>query len=80
MYLQVGYYRVVYDNTNFALILHQLEKDHKSIPVGNRAQLLDDYLNIARAGMINYNDALEITRYLENERDYVPWFVPFFFK
>ena len=70
---QVGYYRVKYDNTNFHLILEQLRKDHKAIPVGNRAQLIDDYLNIARASLIPYTDALDLTAYLDKERDYVPW-------
>ena len=71
---QVGYYRVMYDDTNFDLILDQLDKDHKAIPVGNRAQLIDDYLNIARASLIPYTNALDLTKYLDKERDYVPWY------
>lgn len=39
----------------------------------NRAQLLDDALNLARADLLDYSTALEITRYLAHEREYVPW-------
>ncbi len=39
----------------------------------NRAQLLDDSLNVARMGEVPYAVALDLTRYLRSERDYVPW-------
>jgi len=64
---------VLYDDTNYNLIQAQLMTNHKEIPVVNRAQLLDDTLNIARADLIPYERALEMTKYLERERDYVPW-------
>jgi len=47
--------------------------DHLAIPIKNRAQVLDDYLNFARANMTNYETALDLTRYLMHEKDYVPW-------
>ena len=39
----------------------------------NRAQIIDDVLNIARAGLLKYEVALEVTSYLKNEKDYLPW-------
>ncbi len=39
----------------------------------NRAQLIDDYMNLARAQMTSYSNALALTRYLVNEADYTPW-------
>jgi hypothetical protein len=42
------------------------------IPPVNRAQLLDDSLNLARAGE-HYHTALELAEYLVNEKDYIPW-------
>ena len=39
----------------------------------NRAQIIDDVLNIARAGLLKYEIALEVTLYLKNEREYLPW-------
>jgi aminopeptidase N len=40
----------------------------------NRAQLLDDSLNLARAGVLPYGTALKLAEYLEKEVDYIPWF------
>ena len=68
-----GYYRVLYDVTNLDMIEKQLMSDHLAIPIKNRAQILDDYLNFARANTTNYETALDLTRYLIHEQDYVPW-------
>lgn len=40
----------------------------------NRAQLLDDALNLARAGVLQYSTALELAKYLVKEVDYIPWY------
>jgi aminopeptidase N len=39
----------------------------------NRAQLLDDSLNLARAGKLEYPLALQVTLYLQHDHDYIPW-------
>ena len=70
---QVGYYRVNYDESNWLLLAKQLQEDHSAITVLNRAQILDDCMNIARTGGLSYKVAFEVTRYLRNERDYAPW-------
>jgi aminopeptidase N len=68
------YYRVNYDETLWNLIINQLNgKDHKEIHILNRAQLIDDSLNLAKAGKISYSIPLEILSYLQNETDYIPW-------
>lgn len=69
----VGYYRVNYDDGNWQKLLKQLETDHKVIPVLNRAQIIDDSFNLARAEHRNTTAALDTTRYLREERDYIPW-------
>ncbi|XP_025986513.2 aminopeptidase N [Solenopsis invicta] len=73
---QTGYYRVNYDDANWKLLSEFLEKnpDNSSISATNRAQLIDDALNLARAGYLNYTTALEITKYLYTETDYIPWY------
>ena len=47
---ETGYYRVNYDDNNWKLLIKQLKADHTKIHVNNRAQLIDDALNLARAG------------------------------
>jgi aminopeptidase N len=70
----IGYYRVNYDQNNWDLLINFLKSDNymKIHPV-NRAQLLDDALNLARAGVLPYGTALELAEYLVKERDYIPW-------
>lgn len=70
---QLGYYRVAYDPTNYGLIREQLLLDHTVVAVNNRAQLLDDSLNIASVNLIPYAEALDLTLYLTVERDFVPF-------
>ncbi|KAF4111502.1 aminopeptidase N isoform X1 [Onychostoma macrolepis] len=68
-----GYFRVNYDLGNWERLLSQLESDHQAIPVVNRAQILDDAFNLARASIINITFALRTTKYLLHEREYIPW-------
>uniref|UniRef100_A0A8C2CF73 Aminopeptidase n=1 Tax=Cyprinus carpio TaxID=7962 RepID=A0A8C2CF73_CYPCA len=68
-----GYFRVNYDLGNWERLLSKLESDHQVIPVVNRAQILDDAFNLARASIINITLALRTTKYLLHERKYIPW-------
>ena len=43
------------------------------IPIQNRAALIDDAFNLARAGVIEQTTALNLTKYLTKEREYLPW-------
>lgn len=70
---QVGYFRVNYDKRNWQLLIEQLAKDHKKLSAINRAQLLDDLFEMARGGLLDYALALDATKYLPKERDYLPW-------
>nr|CAD7453868.1 unnamed protein product [Timema tahoe] len=72
---QTGFYRVNYDAQNWALLANYLNSDSfTNIHVLNRAQLLDDSFNLARAEILDYTTALEITKYLSRETDYIPWY------
>lgn len=73
MRLVSGFYRVNYDAKNWQLIGDQLRRNHTMIHVINRAQILDDVFNLARAGVVDYPLALGFTRYLDREMDYVAW-------
>uniref|UniRef100_A0A8C1QGU6 Aminopeptidase n=1 Tax=Cyprinus carpio TaxID=7962 RepID=A0A8C1QGU6_CYPCA len=68
-----GYYRVNYDTENWERLLNQLTENHEVIPVINRAQIVDDAFNLARAKIIPVTLALKTTKYLSKERDYMPW-------
>ncbi|KAF7239596.1 Aminopeptidase Ey [Varanus komodoensis] len=68
-----GYYRVNYDLENWNRLLKQLATDHQVIPVLNRAQMIDDAFNLARAKYISVELALNTTLYLTKEIDYLPW-------
>ncbi|XP_072241404.1 aminopeptidase N-like [Leuresthes tenuis] len=69
----VGYYRVNYDQANWDKLLTALSSNHSAIPVINRAQLVDDAFNLARARIIPTVMALKTTKYLNNEREFMPW-------
>ncbi|XP_015606016.1 aminopeptidase N [Cephus cinctus] len=75
---QTGYYRVNYDDTNWALITKYLNSNkYKNIHVHNRAQLIDDSLNLARSGRLSYSVTFDLLTHLVQEVDYVPWYAAF---
>ena len=43
------------------------------IHVINRAQIIDDAINLARSGLLSYEIALGVTSYLNKEVEYIPW-------
>ncbi|BES97198.1 aminopeptidase [Nesidiocoris tenuis] len=72
---ETGFYRVNYDERNWQLIINQLRDRDRFMNIGelNRAQLIDDSLQLARAGLLNYSIALNLTTYLSEELAYLPW-------
>lgn len=47
------------------------------IHVLNRAQIVSDAMNLARAGVLPYVIAMDTLSYLENEVEYYPWYSAF---
>ncbi|KAK2841821.1 hypothetical protein Q5P01_012021 [Channa striata] len=68
-----GYYRVNYNPENWERLLTQLEINPHRIPVMNRAQLIDDAFNLARAKLVDVTLALNTTHFIRNEIEYLPW-------
>ncbi|TMS05589.1 Aminopeptidase N [Larimichthys crocea] len=68
-----GYYRVNYNPENWERLLSQLDSEPNRIPLMNRAQLMDDGFNLARAKLANVTLALNLTRFLRNETAYIAW-------
>ncbi|RXG71853.1 hypothetical protein Avbf_01373 [Armadillidium vulgare] len=69
---QVGYYRVNYDNKNWKDITEQLSKDPNVFPAANRAQIIDDSCQLAKAGLLSNNISLELLKYLHKEPMFAP--------
>ena len=71
---QTGYYRVNYDAENWGNISEALHMaDHDGIHVLNRAQIVDDLFNLAKVGIVQYQDVIDIISYLKTEKNYIPW-------
>lgn len=69
-----GYYRVNYDEAAWRRIFAVLDSDNFTmIHEINRAMIIDDLFNLARAGQLSYEIALTGTKYLRRETEYVPW-------
>jgi aminopeptidase N len=75
---QTGFYRVNYDADNWMKIKTALNSpNYGGIHVLNRAQIVDDLFNFARAGVVEYGTALDILSYIKTEKSYVPWLAAF---
>ncbi|KAK2581484.1 hypothetical protein KPH14_005150 [Odynerus spinipes] len=71
---QAGYYRVNYDELSWKRIIDTLKSpEFEKIHEVNRAALIDDLMNLARAGYVNYDLLFSATEYLEVEQHYLPW-------
>uniref|UniRef100_A0A0C9QRU9 Aminopeptidase N n=1 Tax=Fopius arisanus TaxID=64838 RepID=A0A0C9QRU9_9HYME len=70
---QAGYYRVNYDNDSWTRIIEGIKQNLTQIHEINRASIIDDLLNLARAGYTDYMTALSATEYLIQETNYIPW-------
>lgn len=69
-----GLYKVKYDEKNWDLLIEQLSgPDYIKISAANRAQLIDDALDLAWTGDQDYSIALRLVDYLKHEREYIPW-------
>lgn len=63
-----------YDKDNWKKLADVLKSpEFEKIHVLNRAQILDDSLNLAKTGKLDYELALDILDYLHHELDYVAW-------
>ncbi|XP_022221899.2 glutamyl aminopeptidase [Drosophila obscura] len=72
---QLGYYRVNYEDSLWDALIKQLIADPSRFDVADRAHLLNDAFALADASQLSYRVPLEMTAYLGQERDFVPWYV-----
>lgn len=70
---QSGFYRVSYPEEMWASIITTLLNNHTKFSPADRANLIDDAFTLSETGELNATVPLELSLYLLNERDYVPW-------
>lgn len=69
-----GLYKVKYDEKNWNLLIEQLTgSEYGKIATLNRAELINDALDLAWSGEQNYAIALRLIGYLKQEKEYLPW-------
>nr|XP_006119336.1 glutamyl aminopeptidase [Pelodiscus sinensis] len=69
----IGFYRVNYETQIWNDITKNLLNNHKFFSSTDRVGLLDDVFSLARAEFLDYSVSLNLTKYLQNEEDYLPW-------
>uniref|UniRef100_A0A3Q0T2E5 Aminopeptidase n=1 Tax=Amphilophus citrinellus TaxID=61819 RepID=A0A3Q0T2E5_AMPCI len=69
----IGFYRVNHDNHMWNAISQQLQTNHLEFDTADRTGYIDDVFALARADIIDYSHAFNLTKYLANETDYIVW-------
>ncbi|KAF3815516.1 hypothetical protein GH733_016469 [Mirounga leonina] len=69
----IGFYRVNYEVKTWERIATSLSIRHRDFSSADRASLIDDAFALARAQLLDYNMALNLTKYLRLEEDFLPW-------
>lgn len=69
----IGFYRVNYEEGTWDWIAGALSSNHTSFSSADRSSFIDDAFALARAQLLNYKIALNLTMYLKSEKDYLPW-------
>ncbi|XP_055851688.1 glutamyl aminopeptidase-like isoform X1 [Episyrphus balteatus] len=70
---QVGYYRVNYPQEIWEQINKALFNTPAAFSISDRAHLLNDAFTLADSTQLSYKTALDLTKFLQNELEYVPW-------
>ncbi|XP_041828234.1 glutamyl aminopeptidase isoform X2 [Melanotaenia boesemani] len=69
----VGFYRVNHDDRMWTIIGQQLQTNHLEFDAADRTSYIDDVFALARAEIVDYGNAFNLTMYLKNESDYIVW-------
>ncbi|XP_029900588.1 glutamyl aminopeptidase isoform X2 [Myripristis murdjan] len=68
-----GFYRVNHDDQMWSIISQQLQNNHSGFDAADRTSFIDDVFALGRADVVDYGNAFNLTRYLQNETDYIVW-------
>nr|XP_057933422.1 glutamyl aminopeptidase [Doryrhamphus excisus]XP_057933423.1 glutamyl aminopeptidase [Doryrhamphus excisus] len=69
----IGFYRVNHEDHMWNTISQQLRSNHLEFDAADRTSYIDDVFALARADIIDYGHAFNLTMYLTNETDYIVW-------
>uniref|UniRef100_A0AAY4C819 Aminopeptidase n=1 Tax=Denticeps clupeoides TaxID=299321 RepID=A0AAY4C819_9TELE len=69
----MGFYRVNHDVVGWSGITEQLLSNHLVFDATDRCSYVDDVFALGRANMVDYGQALNLTKYLTNETEYIVW-------
>lgn len=69
----IGFYRVNHDDHMWNAISEQLQDNHLEFDAADRSSYIDDVFALARADVIDYGNAFNLTKYLTNETEYIVW-------
>lgn len=69
----IGFYRVNYEEETWNWIAKALSSNHTSFSTADRSSFIDDAFALARAQLLSYKTALNLTSYLTSEGDFLPW-------
>eukprot|EP00064_Thunnus_orientalis_P012145 superscaffoldBa00001824_g12179 len=69
----IGFYRVNHDGHQWDAISQQFQNNHSEFDAADRTSYIDDVFALARADIIDYGNAFNLTKYLTNETEYIVW-------
>ncbi|MEQ2215365.1 hypothetical protein XENOCAPTIV_000177 [Xenoophorus captivus] len=69
----IGFYRVNHEDHMWTVISQQLQTNHTAFDAADRASFVDDIFALARADIVDYGNAFNLTQYLEKESEYIVW-------
>lgn len=69
----IGFYRVNYEAEVWDMIAGNLSSNHTGFSSEDRTSFIDDAFALARAQLLDYKTALNLTTYLRSEKDFLPW-------
>lgn len=69
----IGFYRVNYEAETWDWIAETLSSNRMNFSSADRSSFIDDAFALARAQLLDYEKALNLTRYLTSEQDFLPW-------
>lgn len=72
---QMGYFLVNYTPELWSALTNALKDDFSVFSVSDRVQLLNDAFLLAEATQLEYKVAMDMTKYLVKETEYLPWSV-----